>query len=760
MKIDLFHNKIVKETITEGFIKSIEEVLLPALDVVMDEPSELLMYEDYLALDLMDEGMWHYPFIVTDAQGTHTVYVCWQVDKKHFGNTPYTYFGEEPIEFVLCDYVPDEILDKVEARVPVCNDASVKLNVTTTAPDPLVLVGKYSQSFVDEMARQLTHAIERAASVTGIADSPIELELVFSSGTYMEHTSEGVTYRRLLMVDGASRPRDFWVKWHAASGDTAYTVSDHVSEGEVIFEIGEDASQKMREKEYRFLCSSNPNKYQAAMGKRNVTEWRDLIKRAVRRGELTKTVSELEYLEKEYERETVSEDDELSEALLRAMGGAPLTTGDTVVVNDDFSMIDEMLRRVLGEDVKPSFAEDDEPIAFDLGGGLEVELNMEDEPEEVVAFAEPLPDTSITEEDAPILLVDDELTDTDEPLNVDLEEPLDENLEDTEKEQEATPDDEQSVSADEPVYEPVNLTEGEAIAPDTDEPEIIPEPILDTEEIIKSDTEIIDEPISTIDALIRDTTIPEEAEDEEVIVTKEIRIREDNDDYDRRLRDEARREYALREARLREEYEARERELRMREEELRRENERLEELARMSEERNRELTSRHEQFVEDSRATEEELRREIDARDRMEERERDRIAAAARQSIEEGQRRKLEPEAPPVPDPTPTPAPEREITPTTVDDEPDYMSKRVKIIFRSSIDFGVFGKIKSVIEETIIREDKAYVPIAMKAFPEGDNVVNINITRMPRSEEELLITIVKAIGNARIGVTKIILEEI
>jgi hypothetical protein len=71
-------------------------------------------------------------------------------------------------------------------------------------------------------------------------------------------------------------------------------MTEHANAETVVFKIGEDASQKIREKEYRFLAGANPNKYQSAMGKKTVTEWRDIIKRALKREELVKVVSESE----------------------------------------------------------------------------------------------------------------------------------------------------------------------------------------------------------------------------------------------------------------------------------------------------------------------------------------------------------------------------------------------------------------------------------------------------------------------------------
>jgi hypothetical protein len=165
----------------------------------------------------------------------------------------------------------------------------IKVNVETTATDPTFLSGRYSQTFVDEMARQLTYKISEAMSVKGVESGAISLSLVFAPATYMEHTSENQTYRRLLITDGTSAPRDFWVKWTRLKSDI-----EVYSEDNILFELGEDVDQKIREKEYRYLLASGNEKYHNSMGRKKVTEWREVIKRAAKRGEITRIESDFE----------------------------------------------------------------------------------------------------------------------------------------------------------------------------------------------------------------------------------------------------------------------------------------------------------------------------------------------------------------------------------------------------------------------------------------------------------------------------------
>ena len=167
---------------------------------------------------------------------------------------------------------------------------TVKISVDA----PETIKEKLSEAFVLEMTRQLTAEISRAMSLSGLPQSNVELKLVFSPETFMEHSSENVTYRRLLITDKACGDKDFWVKWTRNNGAVAYSMSDSPAPEDITFELGEDVPQKIREKEYRYLVRTDTDKYHYAMGRKNITEWRELIKRAIKRGDLTKIVSSLE----------------------------------------------------------------------------------------------------------------------------------------------------------------------------------------------------------------------------------------------------------------------------------------------------------------------------------------------------------------------------------------------------------------------------------------------------------------------------------
>ena len=297
MIIDLLHNKIVKDTATEAFLESFNSVMVPQLVEKYGESIEAItMYEDYLADELMFEGSWYYPLSVKlEGEDAIISWIKWPVTKKTFrNNIPYAYIGADTVDFSFAGFVPLGFADKLQGRAIDYDRGALKLTVEAVTDDPLLLVGKYSQTFIDELASQITKELCRSVSVEGIENTTMELQLVFAPGTYLEHTSETVTYRRLLLVDKGCQARDFWVKWTRLDGALGYKISDHAGEGRVRFELGEDVAQKIREKEYRFLAGANPHKYQAAMGKKTVTEWRDITKRAIKRGELTRVVSEAE----------------------------------------------------------------------------------------------------------------------------------------------------------------------------------------------------------------------------------------------------------------------------------------------------------------------------------------------------------------------------------------------------------------------------------------------------------------------------------
>ena len=65
MKIDLLHNKIVRDTLTEAFSRSFEATLLPKLcEKYQDSLLGVQMYEDYLSDGFAVDGRFYYPLTV------------------------------------------------------------------------------------------------------------------------------------------------------------------------------------------------------------------------------------------------------------------------------------------------------------------------------------------------------------------------------------------------------------------------------------------------------------------------------------------------------------------------------------------------------------------------------------------------------------------------------------------------------------------------------------------------------------------------
>ncbi len=402
MTVDLLHNEIVKGTITEGFTKSINENLIPKLYALYGTSLVgIQMYEDYIKDEFVKDGYMYYPMTVNLGGVNAVIWIKWDIsDSSLFsGGVPYSYLGEENIDFMIAEDVPSAFKQAIEERANYFEGGQIKTHVSTDAPGATILAGKYSQTFVDEMARQLTSAIARACGVTGLAESSIELNMVFAPNTYMEHTSENVTYRRLLISAKGCAPRDFWVKWTRLDANVAFSVNDTVNSDNIRFEIGEDVSHKIREKEYRFLVYGNSDKYRVAMGRKNITEWREIIKRALKRGELEKTAGELE------EDARVAEvSDKLSQILEKCGVAVPAVADTSVPSGADIA--NEALRMAVFGDSLPvdeneadmtaesedhdefDFNKENENIDFILKDGIELTLSESDDMPDIAELIE------------------------------------------------------------------------------------------------------------------------------------------------------------------------------------------------------------------------------------------------------------------------------------------------------------------------------------------------------------------------------------
>ena len=706
MLIDLFHNKIVKDTATDAFVESFKSVLVPMLeDKYGDALETVMMYEDYLGDDFLFEGEWYYPLSVKlEGEDAIISWIKWPVTKKTFrNNIPYAYIGQGDVEFSFAGFVPSGFADKLQGRRIDYDRKAIKLTVEAVTDDPTLLVGKYSQTFVDELASQITADICRTVGIEGIENSTMELQLVFAPGTYLEHTSENVTYRRLLLTDKGCQARDFWVKWTRLDGAVGYKVSDTVNEQTVCFKIGEDVAQKIREKEYRFLAGANPSKYQAAMGKKTVTEWRDITKRAIKRGDVTKVASVAEIAD-----HAAAVSDKLRE-LLGSFGVQAPVEESAPVKDESFDVVAELAKSVLGtEESEEEFEEE-----------FEVELEeIEEEPEET-------------------LEAEEEAEQPEEVIEPEIKSVFDFDFGSLDAEPE-----EEVFSMGEITFEEYESTVAE--------PKEAAPTVVDEEAIRRE-----------IEARLRleyETEARQRAEREaERLRLEHERLREENE----RL------------TKLAKEAEAR----RIAEEEARRQEEEARRLA--EEQRQREL--------EEKRAEEERIRAELEAKMRLEAEERARIAEAARMAVEEQKR--LEAERAAKEERERREVLEREAERLRREEEARRLeeqrrreeqlrreeeerrrkeeeaararvaivTKQAKLLFRYSVDLNVIKRIKEVVETVLVDNKKEKLNIHIKAYPQDQNSIALEI-KLPQNEMDLLVSMMKALGGASLGITKIILE--
>ena len=743
MKIDLLHNKIISDTITESFKRSVTEDLVPALrGIYGEEMLGIQMYEDHLADNFVLDGVFYYPMTIVMENEHPTHWVSWELSKEKFTDLiPYAYVGEGNLVFDLSPVVPIEFETAIISRSRYCEEGIIKVNVHSTSPSPTFLAGKYSQTFIDEMARQLTVAISETVCVTGLADSGLELQLEFAPATFMEHNSENVTYRRLVLTDGASAPRDFWVKWINHRSNTPFTVSDHPMADEIEFLIGEGVPQKIREREYRHLIRTNSAKYQKAMGKRNITEWRDLIKRAIKRGFLTAFARELPLVE---EVTVVN-------AALASVAG--LSAADVVsadysledsVRNDDIAnelakaagiAYDEYIDEPEEETVEADYSDLDAELLALISHNKEVVANRDEEEDELVldeVILDEVEDEEIEEVEEEIL--EEEIIEDEPEMEVELEVELDE---------------------EEPVEEPVS----EAV----DE-----EPIEEKIEEIEENT--IEAPEILVETVEDSGTYEKPAPDIEEI---EERLREG-------LEAKFRLEYEQ-QARLTAENEMIE--LRRKHEQLLIENRRLEAQAKKEYEERRRIS-------EQRKMENDKLRAEIEAKAKAEAREIERLAESARNAVEEKHRiererfeedrRRMEDERRFAEDRARAEADARlqaeraleaerirnlqaEAGEEIVEEKPvinyTYIAKNVRLLFRYSVDPNITLRIQEILTATLKHFDKSDLHIRVRATVPDNASVILEFLEFPQEEIELLYEIIKVLGASGIGIAKAILED-
>ena len=656
------------------------------------------------------------------------------------------------------DFYPNEIV----------NAGLVKLRIEAAGELDKVLA-KYSRSFLDEMARQLTAEIEGACGVEGLADSTVELVMSFAPNTYLEHISENVTYRRLNLLDSVSAPRDFWVKWTRLKGEI-----EVYSEDNILFELGEDVDQKIREKEYRYLLASGNEKYHNSMGRKKVTEWREVIKRAAKRGEITKIETDFELAP-----ETLELEERIADLLgKRAAERAEPEKAEIPFVHSDESEFEaamaslrQVVESVTEVEAKPEIEFVQEEIVMDQPEEESLPLEVAKRPEGVkkqlnVVFpegdravarkvaAQPTDEVELEEPEIEIELIEEE-----PEIEVEIIEEEIEEIRNSEFEIRNEVEDEIELIEEDPEIE-VEIIEEEIPEEEHTPAREIPTPIADRAADIRAEIETkirleyeirarekAEAEITSLRHEIEKIRLEATAEKEELekalaeAYQEQERLR--NEYY--RLSDETERAEAQR---LADEAQrmAEEAELRLQiETQLRaeaKERERLAEAARMAIEAQQRLEAENARIA---RQREEEERIEAEKRRREEE---ERELEALRQTELERIRREDE-EAK---------AKARSAMPEMGDGKYSYTSKSVRLVFRKSVDPNITTRIHEIIKATVEYYGKDRVYLKIRAtVPDSQNVI-LDFLDVPLEEMELLGNIIKILGNSGLGISKAIIE--
>ncbi len=708
MTVDLQHNKIVRETMTDKFAESVRENLVPMLTKKYGE--QLLgiqMYEDYISDRFLKGGSWYYPLTLVMEDGPVTEWVRWDADKSLYKDaTPYSYVGDKLLDFKLATPT-EEFENKLAGRAIYFDNKSMNVRIDAAVPNVTFLAGKYSQTFVDELSRQLTKAVCEAMAVESFEGSTIELALVFAPETYMEHTSENVTYRRILLVDKASAPRDFWIKWTRLDGATAYTVADNVNADNILFEIGEDVSQKIREKEYRCLLRLGKDKYHTAMGRKNVTEWRDVIKRAIRRGELAQINTVIE---------DTAKSDELNAQLAKLLGtelpaSAPAEPEELKLTDE----LEEALRKLTELSDEDNIAEDTPAEDTLVEEPVEPQEAAEEQTSDNFVFAGLDIDGAAAHDIFAAVAEDDALMVDERGMELPIFDELDEAEEADEAEEffdEDSTEDEEAL-ADVRALEPDEAED----SPVAEEPETLE--TADIEAKIRAELE-------TKIRLEYESRARVKAEEEAARLRREQeQLKIEHEKLQEQLARE-RREQAIKEDELRAE-EARLRaqiEVQLRAET--RERERLAEAAKIAVEQQRKLETEHAKLT-GERAAEARMAAEAKQADRAR-REKQAAAQAKVEAV--------------AMDPA----------------KYTYTSKVVRLVFRRSVDPNITQRIHEIIKVTLEYYGKDKIYLKVKATVPDSETVCLEFVKIPMEEMELLGNIIKVLGNSGLGIAKAIVE--
>ena len=711
MRTNLLYNKIVADTASEGFIESFNKIALPKLTEKFPEADEVIIYEDYLSDGLMANGSFYCPLTLSFDGGCSRAIASWRCDSKRFESSiPYAYIGKELLNIEISDTAPEAIEKKIEGRVPFFASDAIKLKFEAAAPTKTFLSGRYSQSFVELMREGITRALEKEFRITGVKDSTLEISLAFLPESFMEHVADNVSYRRVLISASACSKRDLWIKWTRLDGCGNYTISSRVAKEDVLFELCDEVPDKIREREYRYLIrSAGHSAYKNAMSRKNFTEWRELLKRVIKRGEVCELPEDnVAVIDNAHDEPVIEEPIlELPTEPLREIPSEDNTYSEPAEIDAFDSEITLKLKSVLESyDISTSTEEalEEEEINPDLTKLLSAFVPGYSE--ETDTTGDVFSDSTPEEDELPPFDMDDDLSGfVEEELAEVSDEEIADDAEELEKNEEL-----------EEIEEPEEIEEHEEI----EEPEKIEE-VTYEEFIPKYSYETVSGDIS---------------EKENEIIS----LKEKNEELLQKLSDaEA-------------------------------ENERLLELVTSYEKKIEEAHSERMTLIESLDAAK---RREERVRDRLAEAARLAVAERREEDKpvynEEAPKEEPVAKAPEViasveeDEPQAPEASVAEIAPqidekTEISTPVRYVSKVADISFRHPVDPNITKRIQDIIVTTVKYFGKENVYMKIKATIPDSFMVRLEFVKIPENESELLADIIRVLGHSKLGITKVLLD--
>ena len=113
MNVDFMHNQIIRDTVSNAFLLSVSENLIPKLtERYGSSLSAVQFYEDHISSGFRVGGEFHYPLTVVVDGIPSIQWIRWQVANYRLYDkfNPFTYKGkEQPLEFFLLDGVSEEM---------------------------------------------------------------------------------------------------------------------------------------------------------------------------------------------------------------------------------------------------------------------------------------------------------------------------------------------------------------------------------------------------------------------------------------------------------------------------------------------------------------------------------------------------------------------------------------------------------------------------------------------------------------------------